>query len=271
MTPCREDWLERSDTLDAADRRALAEHLRECAACALELEAPLALDEAMRHPDMERIDRAVDAAMRVPIARAPQWKRPRTVALLAAAAVLIAFAAAAAIATRHHDAIPPPAPQPTATPTAPPTAAPTTADSAIPIEDLPSAAPATSEAPATAASLFERANRARVDGDLDGAVKLYRRVVTEFPSSNEAVVAHVSLGRLLFQRGDSQGALAEFDRYLSDPSRKDLREEALVGRARACNKLGRAGEERAAWQSLLHDFPDSMYSTQARERLEAIH
>jgi len=123
----------------------------------------------------------------------------------------------------------------------------------------------------SAAELFAAANEARREHKITEAVRLYRELQRTRPSSAEASVAHVALGRLLLDRtGDARGALQQFDRYLAERGPLSLAEEAMVGRALALDRLGRAREERAAWQALLATFPGSVNAERARTRIEAL-
>jgi TolA-binding protein len=82
------------------------------------------------------------------------------------------------------------------------------------------------------------------------------------------VLARVTVGWLRLERlGDPGGALASFDAYLAASPDGTLAEESLVGRALALMQLGRAVEERAAWETLLARFPDSANAGRARRRL----
>ena len=117
-----------------------------------------------------------------------------------------------------------------------------------------------------AAELFHAANNARRDGDLRRARHLYSQLIAAHPSSAEAGLARVSLGRLLLAAGDARGAERELRRYLAAGGGQ-LREEALVGRAQSLASLGRRADERAAWRRLLDEHPRSVYAAQAKQRL----
>jgi TolA-binding protein len=117
--------------------------------------------------------------------------------------------------------------------------------------------------------LFADANEARRTGRADQAIVLYMQLQRAFPTSAQAQLSAVSLGRLLLERGSPGAALQQFSRYLGGPDRV-LRAEALAGRARALRALGKSAEERAAWQSLLHEYPGSVYADGANKRLDEL-
>jgi len=88
-------------------------------------------------------------------------------------------------------------------------------------------------------------------------------------------VSSVAVGGLLLERQAPRAALAQFDAYLGSPRATSLIPEALYGRARALERLGRDkhGDERAerqTWDRLLADFPDSAYAPLARRRLSEL-
>jgi outer membrane protein assembly factor BamD (BamD/ComL family) len=128
---------------------------------------------------------------------------------------------------------------------------------------------AASPALPSAAELFAQANQARRGGDAGRASTLYRALEGQYPGSAEAELSRVTLATLLLDSGDPSHALLEFERYLAGPSRT-LEAEALVGRARALQRLGRTSEERLAWQEVNQRFPRSVYARQAAERLTAL-
>lgn len=127
------------------------------------------------------------------------------------------------------------------------------------------------EAPARdeAGALFGLANDKRRSGDLTGALAAYADLVARFPSSREAATARALRGRILLEQHDARRALTEFDAYLAS-GRGELREEALVGRARAFGLLGRTDSERTAWETLLSSFPSSASADHARLRLQTL-
>lgn len=196
-----------------------------------------------------------------------------------------AFAATVALAAFYGTTRDPepvhvkPPPSPVAPVVEAPPAAPTTTPAETPtisVDDLPTAAapqaPPPSAMPALGpAELFKMANAERRSGDVDRAVSLYRTLIDKHPDAAESQPARVSLGRLLLdKRGDANGALAQFDAYLANARDGALAEEARVGRATAFQRLGRASEEKAAWEDLLKQHPATVHATRARERLDAL-
>lgn len=150
-----------------------------------------------------------------------------------------------------------------------PSAVPESAPSARAPVSAPSSRNAKVPGAATAAALFADANAARRRGDYAMAIRLYREVEASFPTSREAATARAVLGSVLLDRGDAAAALRHFDEYLADGGGA-VREEALVGRATALGRLGRASEEAAAWSALLDRYPGSVHAERARLRLAAL-
>lgn len=117
----------------------------------------------------------------------------------------------------------------------------------------------------SAEALFREANAARRAGDVAVARALYLRLERDFPTSDEARLAHISLGNLLLAMGRAAEAEQQFASYLG--GRPALTQEALVGRAQSLTALGRSAEEQRVWQALLHDYPSSVYAGRAKQRL----
>jgi len=128
-------------------------------------------------------------------------------------------------------------------------------------------APATP--PSSAAAIFSDAGDARRRGAYDEAIRLYGDLTQRYPHSTEALNAHAIVARILLDRGDASGALGHFDAYLASGA-GSLREEALVGRALALERLGRSSDEAAAWNALLDAYPQSVHAARARARMAAL-
>jgi TolA-binding protein len=123
----------------------------------------------------------------------------------------------------------------------------------------------------TAEVLLVRADTARRIGDIEAASRAYDELGRRFPGSREEVLSRATYGTLLLEvLGLPQRALGLFDSYLADAPTGALAEEALVGRAEALGRLGRAARERAAWEELLARFPESGHADRARARLEEL-
>ena len=122
---------------------------------------------------------------------------------------------------------------------------------------------------AEAAALFADANRARRDGNAERAVSLYRALQSRYPSSSESELSRALLAQLLLDRGSPEAALAGFDRYLAEGT-PVLVAEALVGRARALEQLGKSAQAAAAWQDVQSRFPGSVHARLAATRLAAL-
>jgi TolA-binding protein len=121
----------------------------------------------------------------------------------------------------------------------------------------------------SAADAFHAANDARRNGELARARSLYTKLIAQHPSSDEAGLARVSLGRLLLSAGDARAAEREFRRYLMGGSGQ-LAEEALVGQAQSLGRLQRVDEEAQVWRRLLATHPSSLYAAEGERRLAAL-
>ncbi len=120
-----------------------------------------------------------------------------------------------------------------------------------------------------AAALFADANRARRDGNAERAVTLYRALQSGYPSSSESELSRALLAQLLLDRGSPEAALAGFDRYLAQGA-PVLSAEALVGRARALEQLGKPAQAAAAWREVQNRFAGSVHARLAATRLAAL-
>jgi TolA-binding protein len=116
-----------------------------------------------------------------------------------------------------------------------------------------------------ASSLFGRANAKRLAGDDAAAIALYREIAERYPTTPQALMSEMALGKLLMAKGDSAGALSHFRRYANAGG--PLGVEALWGEADALRALGRSNEEHHVLEKLVERYPDSPYANTARKRL----
>lgn len=297
-----EHLLERARhaTLEPRDASLLERHASECSACAMELRliddfASVPLDLGESDTVARLVDGALDRADRTPVPaeevarhtqpasrsglRVPLWLAAAIVLLVASAGMAAGyFLGAGQTASERLDA---PAPAPRA-----PEPEPEVSQETAPTETVPEADHAAEEpveaspprrrskrapTPVTAQDLLSQASSARRQGEYESASELYRTLQRRFPTSREASVSHVALGRILLDDlRDPAGSLAQFDRYLRRAPRGSLALEARVGRAVALNRLGRGDEERRAWEDLVRRHPDSLHADRARQRIEAL-
>jgi len=260
-------------SLSEAERNA---HVASCVFCALEMSAQGAQQPVPVRAGL--VDRVLDEHRRAEGMNGPKRRRLRGILLMAAGLAFIVGVAAAS--TRSFWTAPSPqhaqpvAPQPLLSAlsgaleprenaTAPLDIA--KSEPTFNVADLPVTKETTHE---DAPTLFAKANAARRSGDVAAAEAGYRALIAEYPASNEAQTSHVSLGLLLLDRkNDAQGARAELDAYLRNPANTSLREQSLVGKARALGKLGDRDGERATWRQLLREYPESIDSPTAHDRL----
>jgi len=148
------------------------------------------------------------------------------------------------------------------------------------VEPPSSPVPAVHDAPAVAAvaaapiaepapdssTIFRRANAAREMGDHARASELYRRLLDDFATSPEARASLPMFGRMLLDDGNASGALRRFDDALR-LSGSALREDVMLGRALALQRLARPDDEARAWSALLDAYPSSVHTERARRRL----
>jgi TolA-binding protein len=134
----------------------------------------------------------------------------------------------------------------------------------------PKAAPVpAAAAPESASDAYRAANDARRAGRSDQAIRGYKDLQGRFPGSAEAKASRVSLGGLLLRAGSGSAALAQFDGYLEGGS-GPLAAEALFGRGRALQALGRSAEEIETLERLVRQYPKSAYATHAKRRLDEL-
>jgi TolA-binding protein len=139
-----------------------------------------------------------------------------------------------------------------------------------PTAATPSRAPSASLGAAipSPSDLFAGAARARREGSLDEALRLYASLQRRYPDAPESRAADIALGMIQLGRGAASASLEHFQHYLRHSPSGDLVPEAMWGEAEALAKLGRSDEAESRLRALLARFPDSAYTAAARSRLE---
>jgi tetratricopeptide (TPR) repeat protein len=284
--------------LAAAERAAFDLHLAACPACALHLALATQLrDEAVAPARDEALNRLAIAGALARQQESPRrsaWRVGGISLRLAAASVLLFAGLVAAAASfrlgrpqrtaadRAQIRTPPPKNRPSesSVPVATagiPASAPPGVDTLAPgpIVNAPQDAVASTrrseratKVVPSAADLFGRASDLRHGGRLEQAIDAYRVLQQRYPHTREANLSYALAGRLQLERDRPEQALTEFDRYLKIDA--EVTEEVLAGRTEALRRLGRRGEEAAAWRLLLARFPGSIYSDRARSRLTVL-
>ncbi|MCC6539825.1 MAG: hypothetical protein IT162_19915 [Bryobacterales bacterium] len=151
------------------------------------------------------------------------------------------------------------APPPTATPTA----------------DGPKAeGPAAATTPTTVAAgatLFEDADRDRLAGKTDLAIKEYREFVKTFPRSERACEAQFRVGELLMKKGEIFPAAVEFDmvieRYDSSCS---FQPNARYMKGKAFVKAEQPTAAKDEFRRLAEDYKGTQWEQRAKEALKEI-
>lgn len=119
----------------------------------------------------------------------------------------------------------------------------------------------------SATELLSRARELRAAGRPADAAAAYRRLIGQYPRSDEARASLVSLGELqLSALGDAAAALRSFESYLRFGGA--LSQEARYGKIRALARLGRRADELAESRNFVRDYPRSVQANSLRARLE---
>ena len=135
---------------------------------------------------------------------------------------------------------------------------------------LPASSPAPSakvEAPDPDA-LLAAARRELARGDARAALALYQRFRAISPGSAEAATVRVTMGKLELDLGRPARALGHFDAYLAGGG--PLAPEALAGKIRALQRLGRTAEERRAIDRYLRAYPNGFEAPVLQRRRRAL-
>src|SRR3569623_936722 len=114
-----------------------------------------------------------------------------------------------------------------------------------------------------ASTLFARALSERSHGRPLAALSTFRSLQSLFPGTPQAILSLISVADLALDGDNAEIALAALDQYLLVAPSGSLVPEALAGKARALDSLGRAVDAAAVRRDLNRRFPDSDYLTRS--------
>jgi len=125
--------------------------------------------------------------------------------------------------------------------------------------------------PGAGASTFEDANRDRLAGKNDLAIKEYREFVKAYPKSENACEAQFRVGELLMKKDDIPNAAAEFDMVIEryDATCK-FQPDARYQKGKAFVKAGQPTAAKDEFRRLAEDYKNTLWETRAKEALKEI-
>jgi TolA-binding protein len=125
--------------------------------------------------------------------------------------------------------------------------------------------------PGAGASTFEDANRDRLAGKNDLAIKEYREFVKAYPKSENACEAQFRVGELLMKKDDIPNAAAEFDMVIEryDATCK-FQPDARYQKGKAFVKAGQPTSAKDEFRRLAEDYKNTLWETRAKEALKEI-
>ncbi len=115
------------------------------------------------------------------------------------------------------------------------------------------------------------ARECRKIGNWAGAARAYGKILTEYPTSPEAITVLLPLAEVELEHlGNPTRALVHFSEYKRRRPAGPLAQEALFGKCTALRALGREDEEIRALGEFLKKYPDSIRYSRVNQRLITI-
>ena len=141
-------------------------------------------------------------------------------------------------------------------------------EEATPVETPKRSHPAVVER--TAGEWLSQAQAQRAAGKSSAARHSYLRLLRAYPSSDEARLAEVSLGRLELQSGKAKASLRRFSRYLAREPNGPLAEEARYHEISALAALKLEKRELEAIDVFLQKHPGSAMAGRLKRRAQEL-
>jgi len=128
--------------------------------------------------------------------------------------------------------------------------------------------PSPSAAVPPPAQLLERADRARSEGDLEGAANALRELLQRYPNDSRAALAEFMLGRVESGRGAHREAAQAFAACLARKPAGSLAEDALAELARAEARAGDRPDAVAAARRYLAAHPGGVHQRAMKQLVD---
>lgn len=118
--------------------------------------------------------------------------------------------------------------------------------------------------------LLEEARTAKREKAWEQAVSAYLLAGQLYGTSPMGACAYVTAGTIQLERLNSPSAsLKSFEKYIEQGD-ETLRQEALLGKARALGQMGKSREELQTLTMFIQAFPDSFHARRVQARMDAL-
>jgi len=125
-----------------------------------------------------------------------------------------------------------------------------------------------SDAPLSESSAYEQAlNLALKNKKFDEAIAKFKDYQTMFPDSSYLPNVHYWLGQLLFNKGDKEGAKAEFEALVTNYTQSSKRGDALVKLGKIAQDTNQLDKARELYQLVVKEYVGSAAAQIAKTRL----
>lgn len=123
---------------------------------------------------------------------------------------------------------------------------------------------------ANVAQIYNRANNFFWNRDYISAIRDYRTIVNNYPTTHYADQALYSLGSCYFELKDYSNAIIAYSKLIDDYRRSNLIDDALYRLAECYVAIGDFEKANNSLVRIIQDFPDSLLVRQARLKLNSL-
>jgi len=134
----------------------------------------------------------------------------------------------------------------------------------------PPPAPGGSAATIPAADLYSNAERDRMSGKADFALKQFTDYVQAYGDTDRAPSAQFSIGQIHFDQSDFESAVKDFDLVIEKYPASDRTADALYMKGQALVKLNKKTDGAKEFRAILVQFPNSNIAPKACNHLKEL-